>query len=124
MYYMHRYTIMSITETLPCILFKILFALCTAEIQDNRHMCLLPIDRADGSGPAAPVLAGPVFLKVKVKFHFYKKQVKTRSTGVIFGFLRLTILRYNRQKKHIKRSKVIGRPCIQLIVMLTRHSVV
>ena len=25
--------------------------------------------RADGNGPAAPVLAGPVFLK---NFHFYK----------------------------------------------------
>ena len=67
---------MSITETLPCVLFKILYTLCTAEIQDNRHMCLLSIDRADGSGPAAPVMARPVFLKVKVKFHCYKKQIK------------------------------------------------
>ena len=102
MYYMHRYTIMSITETFPYILFKILYTHCTVEIQDNRHMCLLPIDRADGSSPAAPVLPGPVFLKVKVKFHFYKKQVKTRNTGVIFGLLRLTIL--NNSYTHAPRT--------------------
>ena len=29
--------------------------------------------RADGNGPTSPVLAGPVFLKVKNKVHFYKK---------------------------------------------------
>ena len=28
--------------------------------------------RAGGNGPAAPVLAGPVFFKVKMNFHFYK----------------------------------------------------
>ena len=28
--------------------------------------------RAGGNGPAAPVLAGPVFLKVKMKVYFYK----------------------------------------------------
>ena len=32
----------------------------------------LRIYRASGNGPAAPVLAGPVFLKVKMKFNFTK----------------------------------------------------
>ena len=32
-----------------------------------------------GNGPAALVLAGPVFLKVKVKFHFYEKQVANKQ---------------------------------------------
>ena len=31
--------------------------------------------RASRNGPAAPVLARPVFLKVKMKFNFYKKQL-------------------------------------------------
>ena len=31
--------------------------------------------RAGGNGPAAPVLAGSVLLKVKMKFNFYKKEV-------------------------------------------------
>ena len=31
--------------------------------------------RAGGIDPAAPVLAGPVFFKVKAKFHFCKRQV-------------------------------------------------
>ena len=31
--------------------------------------------RAGGIGLAAPVLAGPAFLKVKAKFHFCKRQV-------------------------------------------------
>ena len=29
--------------------------------------------RAGGIGPSAPVLAGPVVLKVRIKFCFYKK---------------------------------------------------
>ena len=52
--------------------------------------------RAGGNGPAAPVLAGPVFLKVKVKFHFYNKQVINITASVIFGLVRLIILSYNR----------------------------
>ena len=51
--------------------------------------------RAGGNGPAAPVLAGPVFLKVKMKFNFYKKQVINKSASVIFGLVRLIILSYN-----------------------------
>ena len=59
--------------------------------------------RAGRSGPAALVLAGPVFLKVKIKFNFYKKNVISNSAWVIFGLVRLIILNYNRQQKHIKR---------------------
>ena len=29
--------------------------------------------RVSGNGPAAPVLAGPFFFKIKITFHFYKK---------------------------------------------------
>ena len=47
--------------------------------------------RAGGNGPAAPVLAGPVFLNVKnrspflqkAEVHFYKKQVVKKSASVI-----------------------------------------
>ena len=44
----------------------------------------------------APVLAGPVFLNVKMKFNFYKKQVLNKNAGVISKLLRLIILSYNR----------------------------
>ena len=37
--------------------------------------------RAGGIGPAAPVLAGPVILKVKAKFHFCKRQVINKVLG-------------------------------------------
>ena len=53
-------------------------------------------DRASGKDPAALVLVGPVFLKVKMKFHFCKKQVPNKSVCVIFGLVRLIILSYNR----------------------------
>ena len=53
-------------------------------------------NRAGGNGPAAPVLAGPVFLKVKMKFNFYKKQLMNKSASVIFVLFRLIILSYNR----------------------------
>ena len=48
--------------------------------------------RANGNSPAAPVLAGPVFLKIKITFHFYKKQVIKKSDSVIFGLTSLIIL--------------------------------
>ena len=51
---------------------------------------------AGGNGPAAPVLAGPVFLKVKMKFSFYRKQIINKTASVIFGLIRLIILSYNR----------------------------
>ena len=52
--------------------------------------------RAGGNGPAAPVLAGPVFLKVKMKFNFYKKQLMNKSASMIFVLFRLIVLSYNR----------------------------
>ena len=58
-------------------------------------MCTKPI-RAGGNGSAAPVLAGPVFLKVKIKIHFYKNQVINKSASVIVGLIRLIILSYHR----------------------------
>ena len=67
----------------------------------NRHIftccCLTDhFTRAGGNGPAAPVLAGPVFLKVKMKFNFYKKQLINKSASVIFVLVRLIIFNYNR----------------------------
>ena len=44
---------------------------------------------AGGNGLAASVLAGPVFLKVKIKIYLYK------SSSVIFGLIRVIILSYN-----------------------------
>ena len=65
-------------------------------------------------------MAGPGFLQVKMKFNFYKKQVIDKSASEIFGLVRLIILSYNRQKKDIKRYKIIVCPHI----MLTRYSAV
>ena len=74
-----------------------------------------------GAGPAGQVLAGPLLFKVKIKFHFCKKQVMNRNASVIFRLVRLIILLYNRQKKHIKRGKIIGRPRTQFIAMITKY---
>ena len=51
--------------------------------------------RAGGIDLAAPVLAGPIFLKVKTKFHFCKRQVMNKSASVILG-LNAIILNYDR----------------------------
>ena len=51
---------------------------------------------AGGNGPAAPVLAVPFFLKVKLSFNCYEKQVLNKSASVIFAFVRFIILSYNR----------------------------
>ena len=72
------------------------------------------MNRASRNGLAALVLAGSVFLKVKINFHFYKKQVIKKSISVIFGLVGLIILS-NRWKNHIKRCKIIGCPLIMLI---------
>ena len=45
--------------------------------------------RAGGNGVAAPVLAGPVFLKIKKKFNFYKKPVINQNSSVISDLLGL-----------------------------------
>ena len=46
--------------------------------------------RASGNGLAVPILAGPVFLKVKINFHFYKMQQIKKTASVIFEFVRLS----------------------------------
>ena len=56
---------------------------------------LVTFPRAGGNGPAAPVLAGPVFLKVIIKFQFYIKHVINKSASVILGLVRLIILSYD-----------------------------
>ena len=66
------------------------------------------------------VLAGPIFSQGKNESLFYTKQVINNSASLIFGLVRLIILSYNRQKKNIKRFKIIGHPRI----MLTGYSVV
>ena len=77
--------------------------------------------RTGENGPAALVLAGPVFLKVKkIEVRFYKKEVIKKSASVIFGLARLILLSYNGWRRHTKRSKIIGRSRI----MLARYSVV
>ena len=43
-------------------------------------------------GLAAPVRAGPVFLKLKIKLCFYKEQIINQSASVIFGLVRLIVL--------------------------------
>ena len=55
------------------------------------------INRVSRNGLAAPALAGSIFLKVKIKVHFYKKQLIKKSASVIFGLVRLIILSYNRK---------------------------
>ena len=81
--------------------------------------CIHTCCRAGGNGPATPVLARPVFLKVKNKNPFLQKAIR-KSASVIFGLVRLILLGYNGWRRHVKRCKIIGRPRI----MLTRYSVV
>ena len=52
--------------------------------------------RAGGIGPAAPVLAGPVFSQGKSKIPFLQKASNKQSASVILGLIRLIILSYNR----------------------------
>ena len=48
--------------------------------------------KAIADGLVGQVLAGPLYLKVKNKITFYKKQVINKSTRVIFGLAQLVIL--------------------------------
>ena len=57
------------------------------------------------------------FSQGKNKSPFLQKASNKESASVIFGLVRLIILNL---KMHIKRCKIIGRPCIMLI----RYSVV
>ena len=52
--------------------------------------------RAGEIGPAAPVLAGPVFPQGKSKVPFLQKTSNKQSASVILGLIRLIILSYNR----------------------------
>ena len=52
--------------------------------------------RARGIGPAAPVLARPVFSQSKSKIPFLQKASNEQSASVILGLIRLIILSYNR----------------------------
>ena len=53
------------------------------------------VHKAGGNGPAAPVLAGQVFLKVNSSPLLQKASIKERAS-VIFGLFKLILLRYNR----------------------------
>ena len=52
--------------------------------------------RAGGIGPAALVLAGPVFSRGKRKILLLQKASNKQSTSVILRLIRLIILSYNR----------------------------
>ena len=54
------------------------------------------VDRAGGIGPAAPVLAGPVFSQGKSKIPFLQKASNKQSASVILGLIKRIILSYNR----------------------------
>ena len=59
-------------NTLPqTILFKLISG-STLKIFPSKYSGYTMHYRAGGNGPAVPVLPGPVFLKVKMKFHFSK----------------------------------------------------
>ena len=76
------------------------------------------IFKAGRNGPAAPVLALSVCLKVK-QIPFLQKQVIIKGANVIFGLVRLIVLSYSIYKKYIKRCRNTGCP----YVMLTMYSV-
>ena len=59
----------------------------------HREMGMLNVRSRDSA--TGPVLVGPLFLKVKLKFQFYKKQGIIKSASMNFGLVRLIVLRYN-----------------------------
>ena len=70
--------------------------------------------KAGGSGPTALVLAGPVFLRVKLNFNFYKKHIQLY---VINKSARMTC--YACYNKLYRGARLSAIPRIQFIVMLT-----
>ena len=54
---------------------KAMLCICNCELM---HICvyvvLLHFNKAVANGPVGQVLAGPLFLKVKTKFHFTKSK--------------------------------------------------
>ena len=69
---------------------------CAAHILLSNACMHCIYNRAGGNGPTAPVLAGPVFLKAKMKFNFCKKQLMNESASVIFMLFGPIILSCNR----------------------------
>ena len=75
----------------------------TVAFESMYYMCIITSrlfhyinTRAGGIGPAALVLAGPVFSQGKNKIPFLQKASNKQSASVIFGLIRLIILSYNR----------------------------
>ena len=79
--------------------------------------------RAVATSPATgPVLTGPLFVNVKTKFYFTKKQVINKSTRVIFGLVRLFTLQDSIDT--LRGGKLsVAYICNQFIFMHTRYSI-
>ena len=77
--------------------------------------------RASGNGPAALILAAPVFLKIKINFHFCKKQVVNKSASVIIDLVRLiTVYSAIIDRKSISRGARLSAAhvlCLQYILL-------
>ena len=76
---------------------------CTDFLAMQMYVCtcvningFVPITRAGEIGPAAPVLAGPVFSQGKSNIPFLQKASNKQSASVIWGLIRLIILSCNR----------------------------
>ena len=81
-----------------------------------------PWYKASGSDLAAPVLAGPFFLKSKNKIPFLNlASNKQKCYCDFWTCFWLIISSYNRYKKHIKRCKIISHLGTQFIFILTRY---
>ena len=55
------------------------------------------------------------FSQSKIIILFLQKASNNKSASVIFGLVKLIILSYNGYKKHTKRCKIIGHPCMRSI---------
>ena len=67
------YQLLSCKYTRACYIFKHMDLVCHNE-GDNHASKHLSIVKAVANGPVGQVLAGPLFLKVKTKFHFTKSK--------------------------------------------------
>ena len=59
-----------------------------------------------GTGPAG-LFGWTTTFKVKMKFHFCKKQVINSSASVMLGLVRLVISLYNKEKEYINMHNII-----------------
>ena len=101
---------------------------CSNSVIKFHPMChSILLSRASGNGltgSADPVLAGWVFLKVKMNFHFYKKQIINKSTSVIFelfGLLYYAVI----DRISISRSTMLSAThtlCLQCIQLCKKLS--